>query len=250
VLQSVSQKVGDDGVIQSVAVIGAGAMGDPIARRIHEGGYKLTVCDKNEDVLTRFAQLGARVTSKAADCASSEVVIVLVATGPQLRDVVLGPGGLQSGLVDGNSPVVAVMGTVSIATILEFQDSVRRSGLRVIDAPISGGVSGAENGTLTVMMGGETADIEFVRPVFSRLAGQLFHCGRVGSAQLMKIINNIVCIANVFISAEAYRLALEHGLNLAETAGVLDVSTGRNFVSADRAGVSSLYATIAHVSTR
>lgn len=231
-------------MIQSVAVIGAGAMGAPMARRIQAGGYKLTVCDKNEAVLTRFAQLGARVTSNAAECASSEVVIILVATGHQLREVVLGPGGLQSGLADGSPPVIAVMSTVSIATILEIQDSVSQSGIRVIDAPISGGVVGAENGTLTVMMGGETADIEFVRPVFMRLGGQLFHCGRAGSAQLMKIINNIICIANIFISGEAYRLALEHGLTLAQTARVLDVSTGRNFVSADRAGVSSLYAAI------
>jgi 3-hydroxyisobutyrate dehydrogenase len=230
---------------RSVAVIGVGAMGAPIARRIQAAGLKLTVCDRNPDVLASFARSGAKVAQKPSDCADSDVIIILVATLEQMWEVIFGQHGLGLILEPERPPIVLVTSTVPVNAFLEVRERLRSIGVRVIDTPISGGAVRAENGTLTIMMGGETADLDDVRPVLASFGNQLFHCGPAGSALTMKIVNNIICAANTVLTAEAYRLAVENGLNLTDTARVLDVSTGRNFLSADHAGVAAAFRAMA-----
>jgi 3-hydroxyisobutyrate dehydrogenase len=233
---------------QSVAVIGVGAMGAPMARRIHAAGFDLTVCDKSEEALAPFAKSGVTVTRNPSDCSASDIIIILVATPGQLRDVVLGEHGIKSGLAPGQSPILAVSSTVTPQAVYELQESLQGTAVRVIDVPISGGVVRAEKGTLTIIMGGEAADVESVKPVFATLGTQMFHCGGVGAAQTMKIVNNVLGVANYLIVAEAYRLAVEHGLALADTTRVLEVSTGRNFLSADASEVPATFS--AYTKTR
>jgi len=230
--------------IRSVAVIGLGAMGAPMARRVQEAGFDLTVCDRTEARLAPFAHAGARIASAPAECAAADLVIVLVATPGQVREAVLGERGVRAGLAGGLTPILAVMSTVPVAVIEQLEQALTPLGVRVIDAPVSGGVSRAEQGTLTIMTGGDSEDVEAAGVVFACLANHRFHCGGLGAGEALKIINNMLGLANVVLAAEAYKLALDQGLDLTDVARVLDVSSGRNAFSADPAGPQSKYASM------
>jgi len=219
-----------------------------MARRLLAAGFELTVCDRSDEATLPFAERGARVVRAARDCSASDVVLIMVLTGEQVKDVLLGEDGIVAGLNPGHSPTVAVMSTISAAAINDLEAAVRPRGVRLIDAPVSGGALRAEEGSLTLILGGEARDIEAAGPVWDSLATQRFHCGPVGAAQTVKLINNIVCDANVMITGEAYRLALENGLTLRATTPVLDVSTGRNYLSEHPGEAAASYA--AFVETR
>lgn len=216
----------------SVAVIGIGAMGAPIARRVSDAGFNLTVCDKNMTALAAFADTGVRVTEKPSDCADSDVIVVLVATAEQMRDAVFGESGIVSGTRPGQHPVVVIMSTVSRDAVIDVQSRLDSYGISIIDAPVSGGPPRAKDGTLSVLVGGDAADIDSVREFLECVGARIFHCGPVGSAQVVKIVNNMICAANVAITGEAYRLALANGIEMADFVPILDVSSGRNFLSA------------------
>ena len=141
-----------------------------------------------------------------------------------------------------------VSSTVPPGAVHELQESLKETAVRVVDVPISGGVVRPEHGTLTIIMGGEAADVESVKPVFATLGTQMFYCGGTGAAQTMKIVNNVLGVVNYLVVAEAYRLAVEHGLTLADTTQVLEVSTGRNFLSADVSEVPATFS--AYTKTR
>lgn len=218
--------------VKSVCVIGAGAIGAPIARRILEAGFELTVCDQNEDVLSKFVDLGVRITRVPADCAASDLVLVVVATAEQVRDVVVGNNGITSGLQSGGAPIIAVMSTVGPRTLNELEKILKTLGVPLIDAPVSGGALRAEQGKLTILVGGESAVFESAKPVLESIGNHLFHCGAVGAAQAIKVVNNIVAVANVLVTAEAYRLALDNGLALDDVTPILEMCSGRNHFSA------------------
>jgi len=228
--------------VKSVCVIGVGAIGAPIARRILEAGFELTVCDQNEYVLSRFVDLGVRITRVPADCAASDLVLVVVATAQQVRDVVVGKNGITSGLQSGRAPIIAVMSTVGPQAINDLEKTLKTLGVRLIDAPVSGGALRAEQGKLTILVGGETAAFESVKPVLESAGSRLFHCGAVGAAQTIKLVNNIIALANVLVTAEAYRLALDNGLALRDVTAILEVSSGRNHFSAHEGEAAGSFA--------
>lgn len=152
------------------------------------------------------------------------------ATGEQVKDVLFGEDGIAAGLSAERSPIVAVMSTISTEAINALAQAVRALRVRLVDAPVSGGALRAQEGSLTLIMGGDAGDIEAAGPVWDSLATRRFHGGPVGAAQTAKVINNIVCDANAMTTAEAYRLALENGLRLRDTIPV-HVSTGRSYLS-------------------
>jgi 3-hydroxyisobutyrate dehydrogenase-like beta-hydroxyacid dehydrogenase len=232
-------------MVRSVAVIGLGAMGAPMARRLRAAGFELTVCDADPAALDAFADAGVRIARSPADCAAADAVVVVVATFDQVLSAVLGTHGVLAGVMATHAPLLAVMSTVPAHGLEGLARDLQPSGIRVIDAPVSGGVIGAEQGTLTIMTGGDPRDIEVARPVFAALGAQHFHCGGVGAAQTMKLVNNIVCIANAVISAEAYELAALNGLALADVARVLEASTGRNYLSKGSGTLQATYTTMA-----
>lgn len=230
--------------IRSVAVIGLGAMGAPMAQRVLAAGFELTVCDRNPAVLAPFVQSGARIAATPADCASADLVMVLVATPDQVQSVVLGEQGLSVGLEGSKTPILAIMSTVPAEVVKRLGEVLRPRGVRVIDAPVSGGFSRAQEGTLTTMTGGDPDDVKAVDAVFASFANNRFHCGGLGAGETMKIINNMLGLANVVLAGEAYKLALHQGLDLADVARVVDVSSGRNAYSAGPGGPQAKYATM------
>jgi 3-hydroxyisobutyrate dehydrogenase len=246
VLQStgVARKVPESNMIHSVAVIGIGAMGAPMARRIHAAGLQLVVCDGNRAAAEKFSQLKARVVATPADCANADIVLVVVSTAEQVRNVIVGKDGVLSGLAPQHSPIIVVVSTVS-AEALDAIAQQLPPNVRMIDAPVSGGTGGAERGTLTMLTGGDERDIATATPVFDILATTQIHCGRLGSAQSMKILNNTLGISIAVIAGEVYRLAIERGLDVARVSQVLEACSGRNVRSMDPAGPKRGYAEMA-----
>lgn len=219
--------------IRTVAVVGVGSMGAPITRYILKAGFNLIVCDRNAEVMADFEREGARLASCPAECATADLIIVLVTTPLQASQVVLGENGIKAGILPGHAPIIAIMSTVPVETMYSLRDGLENMTGGLVDAPISGGLSRAEQGKLTIMIGGDAALVASLRPVFSKFANEIFHCGGVGSGQAMKIVNNIVGNANLVVTAEAYRIAMSLGLQLDDVARVLETSSGRNAFSAD-----------------
>lgn len=231
--------------VKQVAVIGIGSMGRPMARRILEAGFDLTVCDTKLANLEEFAALGARATVKPSDCAGCDAAIVLVATPEQLRSVALGRDGLRSGPT-GGPRYLLVMSTVSPQHMRDLAEAFSGGSTRVVDAPVSGGVLSAQRGTLAIMAAGDEADIAVLRPLFETLGRSVFHCGALGAGQATKIVNNIIAISNLMISAEAYRIALHNGLSFDRLMPVLEASSARNFFSRGAADAPEAYGTWSH----
>lgn len=218
-------------MIHSVAVIGVGAMGGPMAQRLLAAGYELTACDPNDAATAKLAESGARVAQTPADCVRADLVIVMVATPDQVEQVLFGTAGLVSAVQPERRPLVALMGTMSPQTSREMHRRLTGEGVSMIEAPVSGGIPAAQKGTLSVMIGGSEEAVAEVTPVFRHFGTEHFHVGDIGAAQTVKILNNILGVVNGMVSAETYRLAIEHGLDLRQTARILEASTGRNWLS-------------------
>ncbi|RYE41591.1 MAG: NAD(P)-dependent oxidoreductase [Hyphomicrobiales bacterium] len=227
--------------MESVAVIGVGMMGKPIAHRLIATGHNVLVCDTIEETLSEFSDLGVRTTREAAACAQSDVILVLVNTSDQLRAVITGPGGIIDGIVPERPPLVVVMSTVAPSVARELGDRLDTYAVGMIDAPVSGGAGRAADGTLTVMVGGDATHLERARPVLRHLGSNLFHCGGLGAGEIMKALNNVLCTTNSLTSAEVFRLGLDAGMAREVVADILEVSTGRNFLTQDSAGVQQYF---------
>lgn len=217
-------------------------MGAPMARRLQEAGYELTVCDRSSDAVAAFAGPGVRIARTPSECAGSDLVLVLVATPAQVQAVVVGEDGIVAGVRHGRLPVVAVMSTTGPDAMQDLARATAHRGVRLLDAPVSGGPLRAERGRLSIMVGGDAGDVDAARPAFDVLAAHVFHCGPVGAAQTVKIVNNIIGVTNAFVGAEAYRIALDRGVRLADATPVLEASSGRSYLSADADDAVAFYA--------
>ncbi len=228
--------------IETVAFVGVGNMGAPMARRVKDAGFRVMVCDKSASALSEFAGDKVVIARTASECASADLVIILVGNNSQLLDVATGAEGLVSGIPIGHRPIICVMSTTLPKTIMSLAAPLVEKGARVIDAPVSGGIVRAEEGTLTIMMGGREDDIAEVTPVMQVMGKHLVRCGELGSAEVVKVVNNVLCIAAQFLTAEAIDLAEANGVTFESIAPILDVSTGRNFLTGDAVEARRQYA--------
>ena len=226
----------------SIAVIGVGAMGAPMARRLQRSGFDVVACDRSDEALAAAARDGCRTTRQAADCAASDVVLVLVATVEQVRAVA---EAVAQAIEPGSHPRMVVMSTVPADVITEVATLFSRVGASTVDAPVSGGAVRAANGELSVIAGGTIEDVEALRPVFDAIASQVFHCGPLGAGATMKIVNNIVGTASTMALAEACRLALESGLAIEDVPRVLEASTGRTYLTGSPGEIPEFFSTVA-----
>ena len=227
--------------LPTVALIGAGGIGGPMAERLARSGVKLTVCDLRADALAPLRSLGAHVTQRVSDCASAALVIVMVATDAQVRSVVFGDDGLLHHVDRAQAPLLLLMSSVLPTTVREVAAAGATAGMRVLDAPVSGGQVSAAQGTLTILAGGAPEDLAAAHPVLALLGNRIVHCGPPGSGAAVKIVNNILGVANMFLMTEASRLAQELGLDPDWVAGVMEQSSGRNLGTRDPPAHRQLY---------
>lgn len=200
-------------VLPSLAFAGLGLMGVPMSRRLLAAGYPLTVWNRSAAKRDVLAGEGARtVISPAELCADAETVMLCLADTAAVREVVFGPGGIVEGarpgqlLVDFSSLEPAA--TREMAAELEA-----RTGMRWVDAPVSGGTPGAEAGSLAIMAGGHVEDIERIRPVLANLGQRLTRMGEVGAGQVTKVCNQMIVACNALVIAEVVALAESAGVD-------------------------------------
>lgn len=199
--------------LPSIAFAGIGLMGLRMCRRLLAAGFPLTVWNRSPDKCAALVEAGARqVHSPAELCANADILLLCLADTAVVREVVFGPGGIVEGaregqlLVDHSSLEPAA--TRAMAAELEA-----RSGMRWVDAPVSGGTGGAEAGSLAIMAGGRAEDIVRVRPVLMHLGQRLTHMGEVGAGQVTKACNQMIVACNALVIAEVIALAERSGVD-------------------------------------
>jgi 3-hydroxyisobutyrate dehydrogenase len=194
-----------------VGFIGLGSQGGPMARRIVEGGFELTLWGRRAASLEPYADTAAKVAATPAELgAASDLVCLCVVGDDDVREVISGEYGVLAGLAPGG--IIAIHSTVHPDTCSEIARLAAAQGVSVIDAPVSGGGPAVEAGTLLVMIGGEKADAEKVRPVFATYADPIVHLGPLGSGQVAKILNNLLFTANLGSAMSALELGESLGV--------------------------------------
>jgi 3-hydroxyisobutyrate dehydrogenase len=179
-----------------VGFIGLGSQGAPMARRIVEGGYPLTLWARRPASVEPFADTAAKVVETPAELAAvSDLVCVCVVGDDDVRQVLEGDNGVLAGLAPGC--VIAIHSTVHPDTCRELAETAATKGVSVIDAPVSGGGPAAAEGRLLVMIGGDPDIVERCRPVFATYAEPIVHLGGVGSGQVTKLLNNLLFTAHI-----------------------------------------------------
>ena len=209
-----------------VAFIGLGTMGAPMATRLVEAGFDVTVHNRTREREEGVAAAGAtRAASPREAAAGADVVITMVSDTPDVEAVVLGEEGAIHGMKEGS--VLVDMSTISPEVTRDVAAKLEEKGCDMLDAPVSGGSEGAEKGTLSIMVGGEAEVLERVMGVLKPLGKTVTHVGPVGSGQVTKAVNQVI-IAGTYA-------AVAEGLAIALAAGV-DVEAAHRAVSGGAAG--------------
>jgi 3-hydroxyisobutyrate dehydrogenase len=214
-----------------VSFLGLGAIGRPMARRVAEAGFDLTVWNRTTQKAHDFArETGARAARTPADAGrGAEVVITCMPTSHDVEFLLGQPDGLLGGLERGTVLVDCTSGDP--ATSRRMAERLHERGVSFLDAPVSGGTSGAEKGTLTVMCGGDAAVLERVRPVIASFGKKIVHCGRVGTGDIVKAMNQALLAIHIWSAAEALAAAVKGGVSPSVALDVINASSGRSNAS-------------------
>lgn len=196
-----------------IAFIGLGTMGAPMAARLLAAGHELAVHNRSREREVPLAGQGARrARHPAAAAVGAEVVIVMVSDTPDVEAVVFGADGVADGIAEG--ALVVDMSTIAPAATRDFAARLGERGVGWLDAPVSGGSEGAQRGTLSIMVGGDAADLARARPALEALGTTITHVGPVGAGQLAKAMNQVVIAGTYAAVAEGLVLGLKAGVDV------------------------------------
>jgi len=199
--------------LPSLGFAGIGLMGLPMCRRLLAAGYPLAVWNRNPDKCKPLVEAGARqVASPAELCQHADVVMLCLADTAVVREVVFGPAGIVEGAGTGQL-LVDFSSLEPNATREMAADLAGRTGMHWLDTPVSGGVVGAEAGSLAIMVGGDAQDLQRVRPVLLSLGQRVTHMGGVGAGQVTKACNQMIVACNALVIAEVVALAERSGVD-------------------------------------
>ncbi|NMA75985.1 MAG: NAD(P)-dependent oxidoreductase [Actinomycetales bacterium] len=217
----------------SVAWIGLGAIGTPMARTAAAAGFPVAAFDLNPAAREALADVAAPAASARDAARGADVVAVMVATPEQLDAVLFGDEGIAEVLTD--ETTLLIMATVGPAAIEQTLTGLEGITARVVDAPVSGGAARAAQGDLLVMVGGEDSHVAAVRPLLDALASNAPVVGqRPGDGQRFKIVNQLLCGVHIAAAGEALALADSMGLDLAQVHEVLGTGAAASFMFGDR----------------
>jgi 3-hydroxyisobutyrate dehydrogenase-like beta-hydroxyacid dehydrogenase len=207
-----------------VGFIGLGAMGGPMAMRVVKAGFQL-VCVGRHGAADALASLGASVVVTPAEVArASDVVITILPADAELKDVVLGVNGLREGFSAGKTLID--MTTATRMSMLEVERALAPAGVRVLDAPVSGGTPAAANGTLTIMVGGDASLLEEYRPLLESMGTRILHVGGIGQGKVVKMVNQMMAAVHLLMIGEAFALGTRCGADAATMYNVIKDSSG------------------------
>lgn len=203
-------------------------MGLPMARNLVEDGYSVNVFDLNDATVNAAKDFGASSSDSAADTASlSDIVITMVPDSEHVEAVIAGDNGILEGLKPGS--VVIDMSTIDPEMGKKMANLIEAKGSNFVDAPVTGGVGGAEAGTLSILVGGNAEVFERALPVLNVLGGDVSHMGPVGSGHTTKIANQLIGVATLAGMAEAFVLAKKSGLDMQAFFDAVKNGAGRSW---------------------
>jgi len=220
-------------VSRTIAFIGLGAMGRPMARRLVEQQFCVQGFDLNAEALAAHAANGGVACSSATEAAKdAEALILMVVNAAQARAALVTSGALEALKSDA---LVILMATCSPADAREIAGMVEKAGRRFLDAPVSGGVVGAEAGTLTIMAGGPKAVFDAANTYLAPLGDKLYHVGdNAGDGAMVKTINQLLCGVHIAVTAEAFAMAEKAGLDTGLLLKILGQSAAASWMINNR----------------
>lgn len=195
-----------------IGFIGLGIMGKPMAKNLLKAGYELVVLDLNKDVVNELVSLGAESAETAAELAGKvKTVITMLPNSPQVKEVVLGEGGLVEGATEGS--VLIDMSSIAPLASREIAEILAAKGIEMLDAPVSGGEPKAIEGTIAVMVGGKKEVFDANYDLMMAMAGSVVYVGEIGAGNIAKLCNQIVVALNIAAVSEAMVLAQKAGVS-------------------------------------
>ena len=196
----------------NLGFIGIGLMGRPMTLRLLAAGHRVTVWNRSREKLASVAEKGASCAGSSAEVArESEIVMMCVTDQHAAEEVLFGADGVTAGAKPGS--IVVDFSSIAPASAREFATRLEAKGIGLVDAPVSGGVAGAENGSLAIMAGGREEHVERVRPVVMHLAQRFTRMGDSGAGQATKLANQVIVGSLIAVIAEAVRLAEASGVD-------------------------------------
>lgn len=196
-----------------VGFIGLGVMGGPMALNVLKGGHELTVYDRSAEAVARLVQAGAKAASSPKDVgAASEIVVTMLPEPQHVEQVALGADGIAAGMKKGG--LVIDMSTIDPMTSQRVGRQLKELGIAMVDSPVGKTSEHAVSGTLTLMVGGEPADIERAMPVLKCMGTDTFLCGGQGMGHAMKMTNNVLATTIMVANTEALAIGVKAGLKL------------------------------------
>ncbi|MCP5265905.1 MAG: NAD(P)-dependent oxidoreductase [Burkholderiaceae bacterium] len=217
-----------------VGFVGLGAMGAPMAENLLQAGHSVRGFDLRAQALDALKAVGGEPAASPRDAADGvDLLLVMVVSGMQAESVLYGTDGAAQALP--RDAVVVVSCTQPPAQAAALAKRLAGDGLRMLDAPVSGGVVGAKAGTLTIMVGGESATLELARPVLEVVGGRIFHIGETpGMGSTAKMINQLLCGVHIAAAAEAMHVAEKAGISTRTMHEMISVSAGNSWMWGDR----------------
>lgn len=198
---------------ERVGFIGLGIMGQGMARNLLKAGFPLWVWNRTTSKMEPLVAEGAQAATSPADLASKvDVVITCVSDTAAVEEVLLGEGGVIHGARPG--ALVIDMSTISPHATRRIAAKLQEQGIHMLDAPVSGGSEGAAQGTLSIMVGGDAAQVQRAMPLFQAMGKAITHVGGQGAGQMVKLVNQILVVINALAVSEAFLFAQAGGLDL------------------------------------
>ncbi|HIN15384.1 MAG TPA: NAD(P)-dependent oxidoreductase [Dehalococcoidia bacterium] len=213
---------------ERIGFVGLGMMGLPMAKNLVEAGYTVTVFDLDAEAIEEAQGFGASPASTGAEVAAqSDIIITMVPDSPHVEAAIAGNGGIIEGIRA--ESVVIEMSTILPETGKRMAELLAEKGADFVDAPVTGGVAGAEAGSMSILVGGDAEAFERTLPVLSVLGGDITHMGPVGAGHTTKIANQLIGVATLAGLSEAFVLAKKSGLDMQTFYDAVKNGAGRSW---------------------
>jgi len=212
-----------------IAFIGTGTMGRPMAANLVKKGFEVVAYDVVPAALDAAAKAGAARAGSAAEAAKqADIVVTMLPSSSHVEQAYLAAGGVIEGVPRGR--LCVDMSTIEPAVSRRVAERLHERGVRFVDAPVSGGVPRAEEGTLAIMVGGAGKDVEEARPILAAMGANIFHVGPVGSGEVAKLCNNLIAGVAAVAVSEAFRIAEGFGVDPKVLTDVIAKSSGHTWL--------------------
>ena len=212
---------------RTIGFIGIGAMGKPMSLNVLKAGYPVVAYDINPKPLEELKEQGAAIARSIREAAGQgDVIITMVPNSRDVEEVILGENGALEGARKG--AVIIDMSTIDPSVSRRISQACLSKGIRMLDAPVSGGQPRAAAGTLAIMVGGEKEVFDECKEVLEAMGKNIFYCGPSGNGEVTKIVNNLLGAIQAMASAETLSLGIRAGVDMKTLTDVISVSSGTN----------------------